>query len=71
MKVGKPQITVSRYEHTNELINVLLDRNMLDEDEFLWIVQGTWGRLPIIAGSEEQAIKSYLTHKKSYSSNIE
>ncbi|MBB3044806.1 hypothetical protein [Nocardioides soli] len=53
------------------MINVLLDRNMLDEDEFLWIVQGTWGRLPIIAGSEEQAIKSYLTHKKSYSSNIE
>lgn len=43
----------ARYTGGNETIDRYLD------DEPLWIVQGPLGRVPILAGTEEQALEDY------------
>ena len=46
---------VTRYERTNATINRLMD----DEDT-IWIVQGNYGRVPILADTEEEAKNRYV-----------
>lgn len=56
---------VTPYEHTNEKMNSLMD------DETVWIVQGRYGRKPIIADTAEEALDRYilLNHVEDEESN--
>lgn len=54
---------VKKYEETNEIIN-----GLLEEDETLWIVQGSKGRKVFIVDTEEEARDRYAQlPKRTYS----
>lgn len=55
VNMAKVQIAVNEYQvGTNER----LDR-MLDPGDEVWIVNGPKGRVPVLAGSKEEALEAY------------
>ena len=51
---------VTPYLETNETIN-----RLLSDDEMVWIVQGRYGRAPILANTAEEAMDSYIDKYRS------
>ena len=49
------KVEVTPYEYTNATIN-----RLLDEDETLFVVQGPYGRVPLLADTEEEAVDRYV-----------
>lgn len=52
--------TVTKYEAGT---NALLDAIYEESDGPVWVVQGTNGRMPILAPNEEEARQQYLSKK--------
>lgn len=53
------KIEVTPYGHTNETVN----RLMVNDDgtmDSIFVVQGAYGRCPIIADTEEEAVDRYV-----------
>lgn len=50
------KVEVRLYEHTNELIN-----HLLDDDETWFVIQGPYGRVPILADTAEEAVDRYIS----------
>lgn len=51
----RAKLEVSPYENTNETIN-----RLMEEDETVWIVQGPYGRVPVLADTAEGAADRYV-----------
>ena len=51
----RAKLEIALYENTNETIN-----RLMEEDDTIYIVQGPYGRVPILADTEEEAADRYV-----------
>lgn len=54
-KSARHKLEVVAYDFSNERVNALMDDN-----DVVWIVQGSAGRRPLIANTKEDAAEQYL-----------
>lgn len=51
----RSKLTVAPYENTNAVIN-----RLMDEGDVIFICQGPYGRVPVLAATEQEAADRYV-----------